>query len=464
MPRTRYLLQTCVTLMVLAATAAAATDPQPQSYTFRSRRAAGAVDQVKTTLEVSGELVVGEGEKLNRLKTSVKANLGYHERCLATPNGGPWRAVRYYDDAAATIQVEKEDFKPALSEGRRLIGVEVNGKATTLFSPEGPLTREELDLIDVQGNSLLFDQLLPGKAVAVGETWPLADELLTNLLRLDEVSKTEVVAKLSSVQNGGAILELAGSVSGAINGVTTEIQLRGKYRFNQALGRIDWGALLIQEKRSLGHVGPGLEVVARLQTTIAPATGYDKLADAALRGLPLEATPELTLLVQKSHDGQWQFTYDRRWFLTADSKEQLTLRLVDRGEFVAQCNIAGLAQVSQEKLATLSKFQQDIQQALGKEFGQFVNASQKANDSNYRVYRVVAAGEVEKLPIQWIYSLVADAQGHQVSFVFTVESELTDQFGQADESLVQSLRFLPSNVAARVKPVTSSPELRITGR
>ena len=463
MPRTSS-LHALVALAALAATAWAATDVRAENYTFRSRRAAGTVDQVKTTLEVSGELVVNAGEKPNRLKTQVTANLGYAERSLAAAGDGPLRAVRYYDDAAAKIQIEKEGFKPALSDPRRLIGVEVDGRATTLFSPSGPLTREELDLIDLQGSSLLFDRLLPDKPVAIGDKWQLSDDLLTNLLRLDTVGSTEVVATLTSVQNGGAIMELAGQISGAINGVSTEIELKGKYRFNQPAGRVDWAAFLIREKRSIGHVGPGLEVVARLQTLITPGASSDKLSDAALRGLPLEPKPELTQLVQKSADGQWQFTYDRRWYITTDTKEQLVMRMVDRGELVAQCNIASLAKVPQDKLATLPQFQQDIQKALGENFGRFIKAAQNNTESHYRVYRVEAQGEVEKLPIEWIYRLVADEQGRQVTLVFTVESELMDEFGQADEPLVQSLRFLESNVAMRVKAAPSTPQLRMTVR
>ncbi len=440
-------------LLSLAGSTVLSAEQRSKTYSFRSQRTVGTIDQVKSTLEVRGDLIVTEEGKLTRLKTGVAAHLDYHERFLAADKSTATlaRSVRYYDDASADIKVDKDDFQPTLDNDRRLIAVEAGTKSATLFSPNGPLTREELDLIDLQGNTLLLDRLLPEKPVAVEDQWNLSDDLVTALLRLDEVGESDVVAKLASVADGSAIVELSGKVKGAINGVSTEIELKGKYRFNMPAGRIDWAAFLIRENRSIGHVGTGLDVVARLQAIITPDKACDQLTEAALQDLPLESNPGLTALICKSGDGQWHFTYDRRWFVTGAEKDHIVLRMVDRGELVAQSNIASLAQVAPEKLITLSGFQEDIQRALGKNFGQFIKASQEANDADYRVYRVAAEGEVEGLPIEWIYHLVADRHGHQVSFAFTVEKGLSEQFAQADEPLVQALRFVEPSVARNPK-------------
>lgn len=438
-----------IALGVFTAVHVRADQRAQQTYTFTAARVAGAVDRVETKVEVGGDLTLVEDSKVKRLKMSVAADLVYHERTLDAPSErtGVLRAMRHYERASAAIKIEDGAFQPALSEDRRLIANEIDGASVTLFSPRGPLTREELDLVDLQGNTLILERLLPERPVALGETWKHGDALMTTLLRLDEVSKSDVQSTLSSVKDGAAVIEMSGKVEGATGGVSTEIEIKARYQFQLKAARVTWIAMLIKENRSIGHIGTGLDVVARLQTTVTPGAQSPQLTDAALADLPRNATAESPRLVYQPSDPQWQFTYDRKWFITAESADSLTLRLIDRGELVAQCNMAALGKIEPQKLVTLDGFQKDIQRALGKSFGQFVKAGQRANDAGYRVYRVVAQGEIQELPIMWIYHLVADASGRRVSFAFTLEGELFDQFGQADEALVASLRFRESEIA-----------------
>ena len=96
---------------------------------------------------------------------------------------------------------------------------------------------------------------------------------------------------------------------------------------------------------------------------------------------------------------------------------------------------------------------------MGKQFGQFVNASQRASEKNYRVLHVVAEGLVSELPIQWHYYLIANEQGEQVVFTFTVEESLAERLGQSDRNLVGSFTFLDESVARRPgrDPAPSTP-------
>ena len=103
-------------------------------------------------------------------------------------------------------------------------------------SRPGPLTRNELDLVDVPGNSLLLDRLLPAKPVVVGDRWKHDDALLAMLLGLDAISASEVSSEIKDLDNDNARIELAGSVQGAIGGVSTEFELKGRYKFDRQQG------------------------------------------------------------------------------------------------------------------------------------------------------------------------------------------------------------------------------------
>jgi len=420
-------------------------------YSFRSQRTVGDIDRIEAALDVGGDLKVVEDNKVQRFKMSVLANLTYHERSLelATAPTATWRAIRYYDSSGAMIQVDGHSTKPVLREDRRLIGVEVAGPKTTLFSPHGSLTRDELDLVDLLGNSLLMDCLLPEQPVRVGDQWKHSADLITALLGLDAVSEADVSSTLLTVSAERARFEMNGRVAGAVGGVTTDLEVKAKYHFDLKTNRVTWFGLLIKEDRSVGHIGPGLEVTARLQMKIEPGKQEPQLSDRALAGLTLHPTPELTTLTYASPEGGWGFAYDRNWHVTSDDAKLAVLRLVKRGEFVAQCTVSSLPNATLGKELTLAAFQDDVKHGLGKSFKQFVEAGQSANARDYRVYRVVVDGEASELPIRWVYYYVADKYGRQVVLAFTVEGRLLKAFDKADEQLLSSLHLADPQVAAK---------------
>lgn len=437
---------------LLLTNASVAGDVSPKKYPLTTSRTTNSLDRVDASLEVSGEVhVLNEDSELKKLKLAVLANLIYDERSLLVSISpkAPLRSVRHYGKAMAAIEVDDQEMHPVLREDRRLIAVDVLKGKSTLYSPAGPLGHDELDLTDILANTLILDRLLPPYQVAIGDSWKHTDELIGLLLGLDAVSSNRVESTLSSVKDSVALVELSGNVQGAIHGISTEIQIRAKYQFDLLAQRITWFGLLVQEKRSVGHVGPGLDVVARLQMKITPIEESPHLTDAALAGLTLEPAEENVWLSYESVAGQWQLLNDRRWFVTSDEPKAAVLRMIDDGEFVAQCNVSSLPQVTAEKLPTLSKFQEDIETGLGESFGQFISAKQDTNDLGYRVFRVVVDGKASEVPIQWVYYLVADKTGRQLTMVFVVEAELADRMIGADEQLAAAVQFVDRTTAAR---------------
>jgi hypothetical protein len=381
---------------------------------------------------------------------SAKAALVYAEKALGEPKsaGVLNRSIRNYEKAEASIRVGEEAFEPALRDQRRLIGVEVRGPRISMYCPKGHLTREELDLVDMLGNSLLLDQLLPPRAVAVGDSWKHSDELLAALCGLESVSSSDAQSVFQSESEGAAQLEMAGSVSGTVHGRPTRLQLKAKYRFDLTAERITWFALLVKENREPSPIGPGLDVVARLQMKISPGVKSEQLADDALKGIPLEPSTESQHLSYASPEGGWLATLDRRWILISEKKELTVLRMVDEGKYLAQGSVSALTP-GNDKPLSLSDFQDEVRQALGKNFRQFVRAGQSVNDAEYQVYRVEAQGEVSGVPMDWIYYRLTDKLGRSMVVLFTVESSLTDRFRQNDLDLVRAIRFADPKVAAK---------------
>lgn len=421
-------------------------------------RPAGEISQVEVVLQVGGDLLLAQPGKApteataRKLPMSVAARLVYDELPVITAGqaAGTQRALRHYQAAKALVEIEGGRMEPQLSEPHRLIAVETSQPKVVLTCPRAPLTREELDLIDIPANSLLLESLLPSEPVSPGDTWKSSDELIAALLRLDAVSLCEVQSMLAEVDTteNVAKVSLAGTVQGGIAGVATEIEIKAKYTFDLNLKRIILFALLVKEKRSIGHVGTGFDTVAKQIIKIRPNSTSETLRAIDASAVAAWFAPQAEQLAFASAHNGFRLEHNRRWFITADDKRLTVFRFVDRGEFVAQCNLTLLPESASNNQLDLAAFQKDIEKSLGKQFGQFVSAKETTDAVGRRVYRVVVSGTASGLPIQWVYYLFATRDGTRLSAVFSVEQPLIERFGSADQEFLRSLEIVPPQTAA----------------
>ncbi len=448
-------LTICVLLSCVLPLDAQDKSEKARRYDLRSKRVVGSLDRIEAVLEAEGMLQIGghkttDKGKSSTVKMAARAGFAYAEKTLGDPQAAASfrSAIRHYEKAEASIQVGDETFRPSLRDQRRLIGVELRKSKVVLYSPNGPLTREELDLLDVQGNSLLLERLLPPEGVAVGDSWKHPDDVLAALFGLDAIADSDAQSVLQSVREGSAQLEMVGQVNGSIHGRPTRLQVKAKYRFDMELGRIAWFAMLVKEDREASAIGPGLDVVARLQMKIAPNAASKELDESSLKNVSLDATAELERLSYASPDGAWRALLDRRWVLISEGRELTVFRMVDGGKYIAQCSVSSLV-AAEAKAVTLSEFQDEIRQALGKNFRRLVRAGQSMSEGEQLVFRVEAQGEASGVPMDWVYYRIAVSNGRGIVVLFTFESSLADRFQESDRELVRTIRFAELKSARR---------------
>ena len=141
-----------------------------------------------------------------------------------------------------------------------------------------------------------------------------------------------------------------------------------------------------------------------------------------------------------------------------DDRELSVMRLVERGDLVAQCNISRLPAASETDVLQLSKYQVEIQRALKNQFSGFVEASEGMTDTGLRILKVAVAGTASDLPIRWIYYHISDKQGRRVSIVFAHEAKLERKFAGMDDTLISSFRFVEPMPA----PAKKQNEVRVS--
>jgi hypothetical protein len=446
-----YSRSAILTLAVLAVGPLWGGEGQAPLYTIRSARQIGQLDRITVLLEASGDLLRRAGPqatKAGRIPMSLACKRQYQEKTLELPGdpraGAPaecWRGVRWYEEADATLKLRDTSHRAVLTPPRRLIAVEIAPPAVTRFCPEGPLTLDELELVQAVGDSLPLDGLLPGEPVPVGRKWKPSDDLLAVLLDLEEVKSNTVEMLLKEVTPQLARLELAGRVEGTREGAADRIELAAKCRFDRATARIDWFAMKVREQLDVGLVADGLELEALVQIRIVPHGNCARLQDDALRNLPLRPTEALCRLLYAPEEGGWQLLHDRSWFRVDHARDLDVFRRIDRSRDLGLCKISPLAKVAPEKLISLGQFQAEVRQSLGKNFGEIVEAGESSNEAGCRVYRVVVTGRDGELPARWHYYLVSDELGRQVAFALRFDESKADAFGKADEAMIRSFRF-----------------------
>jgi hypothetical protein len=414
----------------------------------------GDLTKVSIQLEAGGHtLVRAEADNgratgpQQRLPMSVSAKLQYFERRLAdtdtSQNPGSKLALRYYEAAEATIKVDQGGIAPRLPNDRRLVVVEAGLPRPSLYSPYGPLSREQLDLIDTVGNSCVIDELLPGKPVAEGESWQAEAAVIAALVTLETVAVCEVQSVLEEFNANFAKVRLAGTVHGTADGAATEQELRGVYLFDRHAGRITRINLAVREKRSIGAATPGLEAVAKLQITLESVHGVPELSDEKVVEATRSArTPARDLVFEAATMG-FRIRHDRGWFITSKLRENITLRRIDGSKVVAQCTLAVLPPKSAARQTTLEDFLKDVTFSLGNSHGQLVSSKQWQNAHGHYCYEAVVRGTVEQVPVEWHHYLVARESGHRVSAAVTIEGPDVARVAEADRALIDGLELFP---------------------
>jgi hypothetical protein len=439
-----YVVFAC--LIIGRSSLAEAAPDGSETYTLASQRNVGSLDHVNIQLDARGDLLTKSGtdEKIDRQQVSLSCLRDYDEKTLQLPDTAEksLRSVRFYHESSGSLTKADAVISPKIRPENRIVGVEIAGQKSTIFSPKGPLNLDELELVSTLGDSLCLDQLLPAGPVKIGATWRISDDVVALLLGLEEITSNSTQMAFTEATAEYARFELLGKVEGKLYGASSQIDLAAKCRFNRHAGRIDWFAMKLTQKREIGVVEDGLDWTVVVKIKIDRRDASQELSDAALAGLKLKPTDESTLVQYLSRSGGYELTHDRSWYLIDRTHDYDEFHRLDRGQDIGLCKISVQSQVSVAKLPNLEQFQGVVRKLLAEKFGEFLETSQAETPAHLRILRLKVKGKEGETAVRWHYYLVSDPEGRQAVAAFRVEEKRLEQFGQADEQLVHSLRFV----------------------
>jgi hypothetical protein len=416
-------------------------------HELRIDPATGESTSYRAVLEAQGSLHWKGAQNDERsAPLHLQGEVVYVERLLdvrATDEGQDIDAVRFYRKAEVSFRIGDQSRTNQLSEDRRLLTARLSDQRLVIAAPLEPLTRDELDLVDIPGCSLALHLLLPTEPVAVGDRWPVSSAALTPLLGLSLVESSQVQGQMLRVENGVAVLEFRGEVAGKADGSRTRIQLEAKANLDLKARTLTWFTATIREQRDISDTQPGLNVTARLRLVAEKHSEPPaELADAAL---PAELQPaavvELVRLI--SQLGGFELLCDRHWRVIVDRRDVLIARLFEDEQLIGQLVITALPDGPPGKHLALPTLQADVVQSISPHAGQIVETAEGTGDGGLRVLRVSAAGVVSEVSMQWVYYHVSNDAGRRAGLTFTFQTDLLEKFADRDRGMVETFQFRP---------------------
>ncbi len=271
------------------------------------------------------------------LSVSAESAVEYDERVLERADSGEiTRTLRAYQRLEFQRQVTEQGRqaepprKNALRpEVRRLVLLRLK-QAEVPFSPDGPLTWDEIDMVRTDVFTPALRGLLKAGEVRIGDEWQAADQAVLELTDLEEIKSGKVTCKLQEivVRNGRRLARvgLAGTVNGVNEDGPNRQQLDGYFFFDLESNHLSYLSLqgtswlIDKDGKTTGKI-EGKYVLTR-----RPEANNAALSDEALRTLVVQPNDDNTLLLFDEQEFGVRFVYPRRWRVQRADARQITLQ------------------------------------------------------------------------------------------------------------------------------------------
>jgi hypothetical protein len=288
---------------------------------------------VSTRVELAGTLSLPaekDGPTAKPLPVTGTSAIEYDERVLSRQTSGAVeKTARIYRRVEFQRKVgdrpQESTIRPAV---RRLVVLR-HKHVEVPFSPDGPLTWGEIDLVRTDVFTPALAGMLPDRPVKPGDRWTAANAAIQELTDLEQLEEGQVECRLEQVTRvegrRHARIAFAGTVRGVNEDGPNKQQLDGYFFFDMEDSHLSYlylhglNFMLDKTGKTLGQV-EGRFVLTRQ----ANQTSRD-LADEAWQGISLEPNADNTLLLYENSDPGVRFLYPRRFRVAGTRGRQVAL-------------------------------------------------------------------------------------------------------------------------------------------
>ncbi len=294
----------------------------------------GHTTKVDVLVKVNGKLALPgrDKDKTPQLVPVVgTSKLTYEERLLQPEDAELLKTVRAYREVSfeRTVADVKQDasIRPSV---RRMVIIKA-GERKAPFSPDGPLTWGEIDVVrtDVFAPAVV-PGLLPLNAVKPGQSWKATATAIRELTEMEKVDEGAITVEFVGIAKVNdkrlARLKLSGTVRGVNQDGPSRQKIDGTAYFDLESNILTYLSVkgtheLLDGKGQAVGVIEGQFTMTRTPVAKMPAD----LSDVSLRDLDLKPNAENTLLLYDNPDLGIRFLYARGWRVGAVQGKQVTL-------------------------------------------------------------------------------------------------------------------------------------------
>jgi hypothetical protein len=258
----------------------------------------------------------------------------YDERVLdVAPDGTVRKTLRICRriDFHRTVgdRPQESTIRPAV---RRLVLLRRNNQEVP-FSPDGPLTWSEIDLVRTDVFTPALTGMLGDREVRIGDRWTATTAAVQELTDMERIDEGRLECKLESVATKEgrrqARVAFSGSVRGANEDGPNRQQLEGHLLFDLESNHVSYlyvkgiSSMLDKDGKEVGRV-EGRFVLSRTLLDRSP-----ELSDDALKGVTLEPNDSNTMLLFDNPDLGVRLLHPRRWKVAEVRGSQVALAGAD---------------------------------------------------------------------------------------------------------------------------------------
>lgn len=400
----------------------------------------GEVVRYDLSLKFQGVMKVDRGGKPDSLPLETVARLQFDEQ---HSNDGR-KGVRHYLSATSESIAGVDRSRRSLDPQRAGILTARSPEGTQHYAALAPLTREELELVSEHFDPFALAGLLPGKEIELGQTWPIGNEAAQMACQFDGLIQQELVGKLIELTATQAIFSISGKAEGIEAGATVKLSVAAKGTFDRATSRIVNVSWEQTDERGQGPISPAIEgkAVVTLTRSLQPQASA---ALQAVRWPTTDAVPELlTQLRYLDPQQRYEFVYGRDWHIVVQNPTHLVMRLLTKGEFVAQATIAEwkTSNPKADRNTTIKEFvEATAKQPNWVPEKVLENGPMPASVAGREVYRLVALGTQDGLSVVQAFHLVKNADDRYVVVTCLAKAEAIAKLGTRDLELVNAIEF-----------------------
>jgi len=212
-------------------------------------------------MKLPGKRHVLRDGKMAALKQGATASHSFPERVLVLGTTGlVEKTARVYESARALITVDKDRSEEELRPERRLVVAQRHQDQALVYCPAGALRREELALTSEHFDTLTLTGLLPGKSVAVGDTWKVSSAVAQALCNFEGLTRQDLTGKLEAVKDEVATFSVNGTAEGIELGALVKLTVHATGQFDLKVKRLVGLEWKQQDERGQGPANPAATV------------------------------------------------------------------------------------------------------------------------------------------------------------------------------------------------------------